>query len=87
MLFRCARPVRELIPMILRRVIDQHLRGWFGGLPILQISIEEWNQNSSAEVGSSVTFPLEGAEVLRCAVDLAVIPGAHHQMVYWRPCL
>jgi hypothetical protein len=81
MLLRRGRPVRELVPMILRRVIDEDLRGRVRRLAIFEIGVEEWNEDSFAEVRSRVTLPLERAKVCRRTIDLAVIPRPHDQMV------
>ena len=66
--------------MVLARIVDQHLGHRLGGGAVFQVGVEEGDQNVAAEVGGGVALPLQRPERVGAAVDLAVIPGAHHQV-------
>ena len=52
-----------------------------GGVVVLKIHVEKWNEDVLAKIGRGIAIPLERSQVPAVAVDLAVVPGPDDQMI------
>ncbi len=73
--------------MVFSRVVDQHGRRRFRRLLVLEIGVEERDQHVLAEVAGGVALPLQRPQVFSRAVNLAMVPRPHDQVVVARHAL
>ncbi len=81
-LFTGQRPGLEAVPVVFAGVVDEDGRSVGFGCAFFEVLAEEGKHDLVAEVGGGVAVPGEGAEDVALAIDLAVEPGAHDEVVH-----